>query len=454
MSTFISSGSTTLLSSEDMLADYFARHAKTRSCVYVGMELEVFGVDSFTGKALPYSGPAGIEAILKKMAARFHYAPIYEAGRVIALKRADAMVTLEPGGQVELSAPPAGNVFEVQGQIRRFFEELRQVRQDFPGIEWVASGIQPYSRLQEIEWVPKTRYAIMAEHFKTHGTLSHEMMKRTATNQINFDYLDEEDAMESLRVAFGVTSILTALFANSCFSEGAPNGFLTRRLEIWNHTAPERSGFLTAFTHPQRTFKDYLDYVLDMPMLFIVREGRWIAVPHKSFRNFIHSGYESWQATLEDFELHLSTAFPEVRLKQYLEIRGMDGQNPDMIPALAALWKGLLYRRDAKREAWKLVGFATDEERLRLHREVPRLGLKARLGPRPIFEIARDLVEVACDSLARQTTAGETRSECQFLAQIREEIIRPGQCPAERFLAWYHEKPVRTPAEVIARLRV
>jgi len=454
LSTFISGGKTTVLASESMLAGYFASHAKVRPCIFVGMELEVFGVNRENGKALSYFGPSGIEAILKNMAGRFGYEPINEADHVIALKRDDAMITLEPGAQVELSAPPAGNVFEVQGQIQRFFGELREVRKDFPGIEWIAAGIQPYSRLDEIDWVPKTRYGIMAEYFKMHGTLSHEMMKKTATNQVNFDYLDEEDAMESLRVAFGITSIVTAMFANSGFSDGAPNGFLTRRLEIWNQTAPERAGFLPVFTRPNRTFADYLDYVLDMPMLFIVRDARWIPMANKSFRSFIHDGVEDWKATLEDFELHLSTAFPEVRLKQYLEIRGIDCQSPSLIASVAAFWKGLLYQRDTKHEAWKLVAFATEEERIHLHQEVPKLGLKAKLGKRPIFEIARELVNLACDSLSRQTTAGETRSECQFLAQIQEQIIRSGQCPAEQFLTWYRKKPGRTPAEIIDRLRI
>ncbi len=437
MSTFIDHPHKTILTSEDMLNDYFAKHAKCGDCIFVGMEAELLGVSKITGKALPYSGPQGIEAILKAMAGKFDYSPILEGGRIIALRRADAMVTLEPGGQIELSAPPADNVFQVETQVQNFLEELSQMRAAFEGIEWLACGIQPYSLPDDMEQVPKVRYEIMADHFKTHGTLSHEMMKLTATNQVNFDYLDEADAMESLRVAFGITSIVTAMFANSAFSGGQPNGFVSRRLEIWNHTDPDRSGIPSQFLQPGRTFRDYLDYVLEMPMLFIVREGRWIPMKSHSFRTFIKAGYENFKATVEDFEMHLSAAFPEARLKQYLEVRGVDGQKPSLIPAVAAFWKGLLYQKEAKRAAWKLVESATLDERLALHRDVSRLGLKAKLGRRPIVEIARELVDLSCSSLSSQTTAAEGRSECLFLNRIRKDIIEPGKSPAEQFLDWY-----------------
>jgi len=454
LSTFIENPDKTILTSEDMLKDYFAKHAKCGTCIFVGMEAELLGVNQGTGQALPYFGPQGIETILKAMAAKFNYTPLLEEGRIIALRRADAMVTLEPGGQIELSAPPADNVFQVEAQVQNFLGELRQMRTLFDGIEWLACGIQPYSLPHEMEQVPKVRYAIMAEHFKTHGTLSHEMMKLTATNQVNFDYLDEADAMESLRVAFGITSIVTAMFANSAFSGGGPNGFASRRLEIWNHTDADRSGLLMPFLEAGRTFQDYLNYVLDMPMLFIVREGRWIPLKNRSFRSFIKTGFEGFKATLEDFEMHLSAAFPEVRLKQYLEVRGVDGQKPALIPAVAAFWKGLLYQKEAKREAWKLVEFATLDERQALHRDVARLGLKAKLGTKPIVDLARELVDLSCSSLASQTTAEESRSECVFLNRIREEIIIPGKSPAEQFVDWFDETRPERPADILEYFKI
>ncbi len=444
----------TPLESEESLGRYFQDHAKAKSRQLVGLELEVLGVHARTGRALAYSGPEGIENVLKTLAQRFGYETVLDHGRSIALRRRDAMISLEPGGQVELSAPPALNVFEIEGQIRQFFSELTSLKSDFPENAWITFGIQPYSLREEIEWVPKTRYKIMAQHMSTRGSLSHDMMKCTATNQVNFDYQDEEDAMESLRVALSITSIVTALFANSPFSGGAPNGFLTRRLEIWNHTDPARTGIPWKFLEPGKTFRDYLDFMLEMPMFFIVREGNWIPMQGRTFRSFLKSGYENWQATLEDFELHLSTSFPEARIKQYLEVRGMDCQSLSLIPAVAAFWKGLLYRRETKREALKLVEFATLADRVKLHQEVPRLGLTARLGNRPIFELARDLVDLSCESLSYQTTQAETRSECVFLKKIRSEIIETRQSPAEQFLAWYREKPVRNPAEIVDRLAI
>jgi len=454
LSTFIGGKAQIRLESEASLAHYFQDHAKAKSRQLVGLELEIFGVHARTGRALPYSGPAGIESVLKVLAQRFEYESVSDNGHIIALQRRDAMISLEPGGQVELSAPPAANVFEIEGQIRRFFSELSSLKNDFPENAWIAFGIQPFSLREEIEWVPKTRYKIMAEHMSSRGSLSHDMMKCTATNQVNFDYQDEEDAMESLRVALSITSIVTALFANSPFSGGAPNGFLTRRLEIWNHTDPARTGIPVRFLEPGKTFRDYLDTMLEMPMFFIVRDGSWIPMQGRTFRNFLKSGYESWHATLEDFELHLSTSFPEARIKQYLEVRGMDCQSPPLIPAVAAFWKGLLYRRETKREALKLVEFATLEDRMKLHQEVPRLGLAAKLGGRPVLELARDLVDLSCESLSYQTTQAESRSECVFLKKIRTEIIETRQSPAERFLAWYHEKPVRSPAEIVDRLSI
>ncbi len=215
------------LRSEEDLAGYFQQHAKPASRMRVGLESEFFGVRTSTGQAVSYEGPWGIEAVLRAMAEKFRYEPLYEDGHIIALQKQDTLITLEPGGQVELSAEPVWNVFEIEDQLKVFLAELHEATADFPDLSWLAAGIQPFSALGDISWmVPKKRYAIMWEYFRTHGTQSHQMMKQTATNQINFDYLSEENAMASLRVALGLSSIVSALFANSGFSEGRPNGYL------------------------------------------------------------------------------------------------------------------------------------------------------------------------------------------------------------------------------------
>ncbi|MDD5218558.1 MAG: glutamate-cysteine ligase family protein, partial [Candidatus Omnitrophica bacterium] len=425
MSTFLGEKQSTELRSEEDLSHYFESFAKSHDAMRVGIEVEFLGVHKATGRALPYDGPDGIHEVLKLLAKLYGYDPVLENGNIIALGREGRIVvSLEPGGQLELSAPPAINVFEVEAQIQQFLSELREVRARLPGIEWLAVGIQPFSGLGDAPMVPKHRYLIMEEYFKTHGTLSHEMMKLTATNQVNFDYLSEENAMSSLRVVLGITSIISALFSNSSFSNGRPNGFMTRRVHIWNHTDPDRTGLILPFTRSGCTFKDYLDYVLRIPMFFIVRRGKWAPMQGVRFRDFIRNGFEGTRATLADFELHLGTVFPEARLKQYLEIRGVDCQSPGLISAVAAFWKGILYDPVTRELAWDLVSFASEEDRLRLHPEIPEKGLAAVLGTEPIFPIAQELVDLSCASLTKQKTKDEKRDECRFLCDIRQKIIK------------------------------
>ncbi len=293
----------------------------------------------------------------------------------------------------------------------------------------------------------------MWEHFKTHGTLGHEMMRLTATNQVSFDYLNEEDAMSGLRVALGISSIVSAIFSNASFSEGKPNGFISRRMHIWNHMDPDRSGLILQMTRPDRTFQDYLDYLLDMPMLFIVRQGDWLPVKNMTFRQYIQKGFSGHKATLGDFELHLSGAFPEARLKQYVEIRGVDCQMPELIPAIAALWKGILYDRTTRDEAWKLVDFASENDRVALHAAIAKEGLKAHLGPKPILPIAQDLLDLTCFSLGKQRQF-LSQSECVVLQRIRKQILDMGKSPGEVLLDRWQGDLAKSPAKLLEALRI
>ncbi len=454
MSTFVGEEKSHLLKSPEDLRFYFHAFIKKNSCLRVGLEAEFFAVNRLSGRALPYEGSQGIRAILKELARRYHYSPILEEGNVIGLKKNAAMIALEPGGQIELSAPPVENVFEIESQIQNFLGELHSLADQFQDTAWLAYGIQPFSGLDEISWVPKKRYEIMAEYFMKHGKLSHHMMKRTASNQVNLDYLSEENAMQNFRTAVGISSIATAIFSNSSFSSGRPNGFMTRRLQIWHETDSCRSGLPIEFTRPDRSFQDYLNYILDMPMIFVVRQGKWIPFQGITFRQFIEKGYEGLTATLGDFELHLSTAFPEVRLKQYIEVRGMDCQHPSLIPAVAAFWKGLLYTPEASRAAWEMVAFASEAERLELHHAVAREGLHARLAGRQILPIAKDLVQLSCSSLAKQVKKDEKRDECFFLERLRKKIICPGKSPAEVLLEKWDGEWRKDPLHLIEYLSV
>jgi len=453
LSTLIGAEHTTVLKSKDDLAGYFQAFSKPQSNVRVGLEAEFFTVRRSTGRALSYGEPGGIHEILQALNKKYKYQPILEEDRIIALKREDEFISLEPGGQMELSAPPVSNIFEIEKQIKTFVGELRDVAAGFPDTTWLAVGIQPFTKFDEIAWVPKRRYEIMAEYFKTHGTLSHHMMKRTSTNQVSIDYISEDDAMAKLRVVLGLTSIVSALFANSSFAEGKLNGFRTERVEIWNHTDPSRAGLTEQFIRPGLKFSDYLQYLFDMPVIFVVRGGKWIPFKNINFGEFIRNGYEGLKATIGDFELHLSTAFPEARIKQYIEIRGADCQAPDLIPAIAAFWKGIIFDPVAREKAWDLVSFANEKEFLELHKAVPRQGLQAKLVGRPIFPIACELVDISCASLAKQKQKKD-EDECVFLERIREKMIRPGKSPGETLLEKWEGEFNRDPSQLIDYLSI
>lgn len=453
MSTLLGGQHHELLKSEADLAGYFERHSKPLANHRVGLEAELIGINPHTGKALPYEGEQGVRSILNALAKNFGYEPVEDHGSIIALTRKDTIIGLEPGGQIELSAPPVADIFIIEKQLKDFLAELREIEKQFSNVKWLAYGIQPFSPLDEISLVPKKRYAVLADYLKTRGPLSHHMMKRTATNQVNLDYANETDAMEKIRTTLGISSIISAMFAHASFSEGELNGFASYRLEIWNHTAPERSGLIPEFMEPHKKFKDYMDYCLNMPMIFIVRGEEWIPMKGKRFRDFILQGHEGYQATLGDFELHLSTAFPEARFKQYLEVRGTDCQRPELIPALAAFWKGILYDAESRKQAWDLVSFASADDRLRLHGAMPREGLKASLAGKPILPLAKELVDIACRGLGRQQVAGR-KDECVFLDQIREMILKPGKSPGEMLIEKWNGELQQNPEKLIQYLGI
>ncbi|MFZ5801957.1 MAG: glutamate--cysteine ligase [Candidatus Omnitrophota bacterium] len=435
MSTYIESSNAAVIHSESDLEAYFFQGMKSREQAQVGIEVEFLGVDARTGKAIPYSGAQGIEAILHDLARRHAYEKVLERGRVIALRKNRLLISLEPGGQIELSALPARNICEVEKQILNFTQELRSLREGFPAVRFLAFGIQPFSRVEEIEWVPKARYDVMADYLGARGDRAHWMMKMTAADQISFDYFSEEEAMTGLRLVNGLTSIVSAMFAHSCFLEGRPSGFLSHRIEIWERTDPQRSGLLVRFLDKGRRFGDFLEYLLDLPMLFIVRGTQWFAIGGKcNFREFIRKGFEGMQPTWDDFELHVSTAFPEVRLKKYIEIRGTDGQSLDLIPAVAALWKGLLYDEASREAAWDLVSFAKAEDLLVLRRDIARQGVQAKLKGRDILPIAQALVALAGEGLRRLRGSVGCEDESRYLERIREKILGPRMSPAESLL--------------------
>jgi len=437
------------LESLEQLVEHFASGAKPRSEWRVGTEYEKVGVERETGRAIPFSGPRGVEVVLRRLAERFGWEPVEERGRVVALSRAGVEITLEPGGQIELSGRPFATVHEARGEIEEHLREMSAVASEL-GVLFLGLGIQPFSRLEEIEWVPKRRYEIMGPYMLRVGSLGQRMMKQTATVQVNLDYESEADAIEKMRVATGLGPILNAIFANSSISDGGPNGFLSFRGHIWTDTDPARCGMLRFLFEPGASFARYAEWALDAPMYFIKRAGVLHEMTGIPFRRFWREGVGGFRATIGDFALHLSTLFPEVRLKTYIELRMTDSQPEDSMLALPALAKGLLYESDAREAAWELVADLAFDERLRLQADVHRGALAARCRRYRVRELARELLAIAAESLRRQGCRDERgETEDVYLEAVRERVER-GVTPAELVLEEWKRDWSHDPARLAA----
>jgi glutamate--cysteine ligase len=415
----------------DTLVDDFAAGAKPREAWRVGAEHEKIGVVAATGMPAPYHGERGIEALLGALEGR-GWQPVREGEHVIALSGHGASVTLEPGGQLELSGAPHGDLCALKQEFARHQTEVVQASSEL-GLAWLAIGFRPLGTLDDIPWVPKGRYVVMREYLPTRGRLALEMMKRTATVQANLDYSDEADATHKFVASMSVTSIVTALFANSPVVEGKDTGYQSYRARVWLETDPDRCGIPAFSFAPGSLFRHYAEWALDVPMFFVHRErwGGYRPARGMTFRRFQREGWDGERATLADWRLHLSTLFPETRLKQYLEARGADAGPLEMVLALPALWKGLLYDADACAEATLLTAHLTMAERQTLRAEVPRSGLDTPVraaggGTAAILELARELVGIARAGLERVAPR-----EVQLLAPL-EAIVASGRAPAAR----------------------
>jgi glutamate--cysteine ligase len=415
------------LASVDELVAYFVKAGKPASEWRVGIEQEKIGV-SPTGGAVPFLGERGIEAILKALA-RTGYEPEREGEQLLALQKNGLRVTVEPGGQLEFSGPVLRTADECRRSLQAHVAEVAAIGATL-GIKFLGVGFQPWARQEDISWLPKHRYAVMRDYLPTRGRSGLRMMQMTATVQANLDYDDEDSAAEKMRAAFGVTSIVTALFAASPFELGQPTGFKSVRAAIWLDTDEDRCGLLPAAFRDGFGFRAYAEWALDVPMFFVVRDGVYHPVGGMTFRRFMREGWHGFVASLVDWETHLSTLFPEVRLKKYLELRGADAGPMPMAIALGAFWRGLLDDRDVRRQAWKLVQGATFAERQSLRADVARVALEAKLQGRPIRELAVELVELARDGLSRLPGGEQDR----VLLEPLRERARTGRCPADDLL--------------------
>jgi glutamate--cysteine ligase len=418
------------IASTGELVQYIADGAKPRADWRVGTEHEKVGVLQTTGEAAPFSGPRGIEAVLRGLAERYGWRPKLERGRIIALYGRNANVTVEPGAQLELSGEQCESIHCAHHELVQHVREIVTVASEL-GIAFLGLGMQPVSTLDEIEWVPKRRYQIMGPYMGRVGTLGQRMMKQTATVQANFDFSDERDAMRKMRVGMGVAPIVSAMFANSPLSDGRLNGFATMRGHIWTDTDSARSGVLPFVFDANAGFEHYVEWALDVPMYFIIRGGEYVELTGTTFRTFLTHGHGAERATLEDWALHLTTLFPEVRLKRYLEVRSADSQPPDTMLALPALMKGVFYHDDALDAAWDLVAKWSWEERVAAYASAHRRGLGGRAGRHSLAELARELLNIGAAGLARQRVLDERGNDESIYLDLIRELVAGGQSLAE-----------------------
>src|SRR3954469_15533867 len=422
------------------LLSVFAGGEKPRERWRIGTEHEKFVYRIEDHRAPSYDEPGGIRDLLMGLT-EFGWKPIVENGNVIALKGADGNVSLEPAGQFELSGAPLENLHQSCAESGRHLEQCKSVGERL-GVGFLGLGMWPDKTRGELPVMPKGRYKIMLNYMPKVGNLGLDMMLRTCTIQVNLDYSSEADMVKKFRVGLALQPVATALFANSPFTEGKPNGYKSFRSHIWEDTDPDRTGMLPFVFEEGFGYERYCDYALDVPMYFVFRDGKYIDVAGESFRAFFDGKLPQLpgeRPRLTDFTDHLSTAFPEVRLKSFLEMRGADGGRWSRICALPALWVGLLYDDQALDAAWDLAKHWTIEEREKLRREVPRLALDAMT---PDGETMRDfagrVLHIASDGLARReklNSAGD--NESGFLDPLRD-VVATGMTPADRLLARYH----------------
>ncbi|HEY4136058.1 MAG TPA: glutamate--cysteine ligase [Alphaproteobacteria bacterium] len=431
------------------LVDYIASGNKPRNAWRVGTEHEKFAYDLDSYRPLPYEGPAGIAEILKRMQ-RFGWQPVKENGNVIALTQNGASITLEPGGQFELSGAPLENIHQTCEEVHEHLDQVKAIGAEL-GTGMLGLGFNPLWKREDIPWMPKGRYAIMRAYMPKVGSLGLDMMLRTCTIQANLDYESEADMARKFRVGIALQPIATALFANSPFVEGKPSGYVSYRSHVWTDTDAARTGDLPFVFEQGFGFEHYVDYLLDVPMYFVYRDGKYIDASGQSFRDFMAGRLPAMPGhvpTMGDWVDHLTTAFPEVRLKKFLEMRGTDGGPWRRICAVPALWTGLLYDTAALDAAWDLVKDWTAEERALLRREVPKTGLATLFRGKPLKILARQTVAIARQGLAsRKRYDYLGRDEGRFLDELTE-IAERGHTPAEDLLAKYegdwqgHVEPV------------
>ncbi len=424
------------------LVGYLASGCRPKADWRIGTEHEKFGYCADTLRPLPYDGERSVRAVLDGLARRFGWSPLTEGGNIIGLTKNGANVSLEPGGQLELSGAPLETIHETCDEVNEHLAEVKAVA-DGIGVGFIGLGAAPIWTHDDMPMMPKGRYKLMTRYMREVGTMGTSMMYRTCTVQVNLDFASEADMVQKLRVALALQPVATALFANSPFWEGRPNGHLSWRSRIWRDLDADRTGMLPFVFDDGMGFERYVDYALDVPMYFVYREGRYIDALGQSFRDFMAGKLPALpgeKPTLSDWADHLTTIFPEARLKKFIEMRGADGGPWRSLCALPAFWVGITYEQASLDAAWELVRDWTAEDRDRLRVDASVRGLKAEIRGRTVHDLARDCLKIAEAGLkarARPGAAGLIPDETHFLNALKD-IVESGRTPAEELLAHYN----------------
>ncbi len=423
----------------DQLVAYLAAGARPPEDWRIGTEHEKVGFQLDDLRPPTWEGERGIGALLQGLT-RFGWEPVEEHGKLIALLRDGGSITLEPAGQLELSGAQLETIHQTCGEVACHLREVKTVADEL-GLGFLGMGFQPKWRREDMPWMPKGRYKIMKNYMPKVGSLGLDMMSRTCTVQVNLDFGSEADMIKKFRTSLALQPIATALFADSPFTEGKPNGYLSYRSHIWTDTDPGRTGMLDFVFEDGFSFDRYVDYLLDVPMYFSYRDGTYIDLAGRSFRKFMDGNLDELpgiKPTMTDWADHMTTSFPEVRLKRYLEMRGADGGPWNRLCALPAFWVGLLYDQTALDAAWDLVKDFSRDERHVLRDGVAKQGLKLPFRDGTLGDIAREAVKIAAHGLKRRARTNNEGADERIFLEPLIEIIEAGQTPAERKLELYH----------------
>jgi len=422
------------------LIEYFFAGVKSKNDLKIGVEHEKFVLNKDSLQPISYDENNGIKNILEKFT-KIGWVPSYDDNKktIIALKKGKEAITLEPGGQIELSGDQLDNIHETCEETTNHLSELKKIGDEFNFI-LLGMGVEPNLKLDDFPWMPKQRYTIMRKYMEKIGTLGHHMMKRTCTNQVNIDYYSEEDMINKLRLMLNLEAIATAIFSNSPFDQGKISKYKSLRSHFWHHTDPDRTGLLPFVFEQGFNFEKYTDYALNVPMYFIKRDHKYIDMTHYTFKDFLEGKCTDidQEVLLKDWEDHLTTLFPQARLKRYLEIRSMDACNWDLICSQSAFWVGILYDDEILDKIKEITEDWTEEDRHYLNQRVPEEGLKTVFKERKLIAFAQDFFELSKKGLEKRNRLSKNGEfdESIHMKELEDNLEKgcsPADCLINKF---------------------